>query len=92
MPAKTQMERMMSTKEVEEKIYALKLNYEVAGKVLLRMLENYILKGETYIDKKLKLNVRGDIPRQFVINLYNDTSRNDCVKIEALVNKEELHT
>ena len=80
---KTKMERMKIYADVESKIFQHRLEGEIGGKILLRMLNNYLLKGTTYIDKYIKLDLRGDHPRMIHVNLYNDKDKVDNVVIQS---------
>ncbi len=90
--SKTQLERMQSVQEVEQKVYALKLDKELAGQILLRTLELYVVNGQTFINKRIKLQVRGDIPREFIVNLFNDKTKRDWVRISAIQNTQNIGT
>ena len=80
---KTKMERMKTYADVESKIFLHRIQDEIGGQILLRMLNNYLLKGTTYIDKYIKLYLRGDRPRVIHVNLYNDKNKVDTVVISA---------
>jgi hypothetical protein len=84
---KTKMERMKIYAEVEEKIYEHRLESELASKILMSMMDNYLLKGTTYINKELTLDLRADIPRKYVVNLFNDKDLTDSVVIRSQKNE-----
>lgn len=81
---RTASQRLIIVNETKLKCIELNLNHDIATKVLFAMLDNYHRDGTTYIDKELKLNGRYDIPRKYVINLWNDQSNKDTVLIRAL--------
>ncbi len=85
---KTQMERMGVVQEISCKINEHRLENEIASKILDKVLENYVLQGTKYINKEIKLSLRGDIERKFVINLFNDKYITDTVLIKAIQPKE----
>ena len=57
------------------------LGSNLATKILFTMLDNYEQTGTTYLGKELKFTLFGDIPRKYVINLYNDVNKKDTVLI-----------
>ena len=81
MAPKTKSERLQVVNEI--KMNCIEQNYgnHVALNVLYAMLENYYQCGTTYINKKLTLNLRDNIPRIIVVNLYNDIGKTDKVII-----------
>lgn len=85
---KTQLERMASIQEVEQKVYGLKLDNDISGKILLKILDIYVLTGKTFLNKRIKINIRGDMAREFIVNLYNDKTKLDWVKISPIQNTD----
>lgn len=81
---RTQSERLVSVNETKVKCMEHDLMDDLATKILYRMLDNYYNDGTTYINKELKLTGRHVIPRKYVVNLYNDSKKKDCVLIRAL--------
>ena len=80
---KTKEERMKTYLEVETNIDKHNLEGELASKILMTMLDNYLTKGTTYINKELRLNLRGDIPRKYIVNLFNNKNKRDTVVIKS---------
>ena len=80
---KTQLERMVIVQEVENKLIEHRIEHEIASKVLKRIMDDYVINGTKYIGKELRLNLVQDIPRKFVINLFNQADLRDQVVIKA---------
>jgi hypothetical protein len=85
---KTSGERLITVNEIKMKCIEHDLTNDTATKVLFIMLNNYHRDGTTYINKELKLSGRYDIPRKYVINLWNDQTKTDTVLIRALDDEE----
>lgn len=89
--AKTQMERMKIIQEIENKLYDNRLENELATKILNTMLNDYLINGTRYINKELSLDLRSDMPRKYIVNLYNDRRLMDQVYIKAKTKEEMEH-
>ena len=88
---KTKLERLMIVQETENKLIEHRIEHEVSSKVLIAILNDYLINGTVYINKELSLSLRADIKRKYVINLYNDNNYTDQVLIRAVnvnVNEE----
>ncbi len=80
---KSKSQRLVIATETKLKCIEHELEHEIATKILFTMLDNYVDKGVTYINKELKLALYCDRPRKYVINLYNDVSKKDTVLIRV---------
>ena len=83
MSSKDRSERLSVSLETKMKCMEHNLTDNLATKILFSMLDTYVNEGTTYINKKLSLNLKGDINREYLINLYNDRSKRDVVLIRA---------
>ena len=82
MPKKTKSQRLQILNEAKLSCLEHDLQDQIASKVLFRMLDNYYENGTTYINKELTLHLRYDMPRKYVVNLYNDMDKKDTVIIK----------
>jgi hypothetical protein len=89
MSQRSKSDRLISVNETKMKCIEHDLLDDLATKILFTMLDNYHKKGTIYINKELKFCGRHDIPRKYVINLYNDRNKKDCVLIRSLNDVEE---
>ena len=89
--AKTQMERMKIIQEVENKLHDNRLENELATRILNTMMNDYLINGTRYINKELSLDLRSDMPRKYIVNLYNDRRLMDQVYIKAKTQEEIAH-
>lgn len=80
---KTKSQRLKTVNEVKMKCIDHDLEDELATKILFTMLDNYYNRGTTYIDKKLQLNLKFDINRYYLVNLFNNQQMRDEVVIRA---------
>lgn len=84
-------QRLQTVNETKMKCIDLDLLDDIATRILFQMLDNYHKNGTTYINKELRLNIRHHTPRKYVVNLYNDTLKKDCVLIRALDDTEIMN-
>ena len=80
---RTPQSRLHIVNQTKMKCIELELTNDIATKILFSMLDNYHKDGTTY-NKELKLQQRHQIPRKYVVNLYNDKNIRDEVFIRAL--------
>lgn len=74
----------MTALETHDKCEELKIENMPATKILYAMLNNYVNDGTTYVRKELRFFApRDTMPRKFVVNLYNDKSKEDHVLIRV---------
>jgi len=85
--AKTALQRMEIMQEVENKLVDNQIEHETGSLVVRRILNIYVATGKTFINKEVKLLCRADIPRKFVINLFNDVQMRDQIVIKAEKNE-----
>ena len=83
-------DRLSIVNEIKMKCIELDLTQDLATKILFTMLDKYHEEGTTY-HKELKLVLRYETPRKYVVNLHNDPKIKDTVLIRAL-EPEELTT
>ena len=81
---KTASQRLLTVNEIKMQCIDNNLMDDLATKILFRMLDKYHEKGETYVNKELRLVGRYDRERKYVINLFNDTHQRDVVLIRAI--------
>lgn len=87
---KTASERLLAVNETKMKCIEHNLMSDIATKILFKMLDNYHRDGTTYIGKELKLKGRYDVPRKYVVNLYNQRGKQDVVLIRVLDEDEKV--
>ena len=80
---RTATERFAIMNDVELKLIEHRIDHEIATQVLKRIMNDYIVHGTRYLHKELSLKLRADIPRKYIINLYNDKRMKDQIYISA---------
>ena len=86
---KTQLQRMIIVQEIESKLIDERIESELGSLVLMRILNKYLMTGQRFINKEVKLLIKGDQPRKFIINLYNDAHKRDQVLIRFINTNEK---
>lgn len=79
---KLQQRRLNTQLEAENMITHHQLDGELAIKILKSILDDYVLNGGER-SHVLTLRLKRDIPREIVVNLYNDLNKKDVIKIRA---------
>lgn len=87
---KTASERLIPVNETKIKCIEHNLTDDLATKILFTMLDNYYRDGTIYTNTELKLAGRYDVPRKYVVNLWNDRSKKDTVLIRSLDEDEAI--
>jgi hypothetical protein len=80
---RTRAERLATANEVKLLCIEHQLSDDVGTRVLYLMLDKYVDKGETYLNKEIRLTKRYDRPRYYLVNLYNDKAHTDTVIIKS---------
>lgn len=78
---RTRSQRLATANEVKLQCIEHNLSDDLGTRVLYRMLDNYVERGETYIGKEIRLVKRYDRPRFYLVNLHNDPNMRDAVLI-----------
>jgi len=81
---KTRSERLQVVNETKMQCIAHNLESELGTRILFRALDKYHQDGTTYINKQIRLTLRGDMGRYYLVNLYNQKYKRDVVLIRAM--------
>jgi hypothetical protein len=78
---KTYEQRLRIVQETLENIQKNGLDHEIATKILRTMLQNYLEKGTSYVNKELHFT---GSPRKYLVNLRNMRSVQDTIVIKTI--------